>query len=164
MSIVKLGTKLKISYEAQNQKSGLLDITVKIEKPDGSILGTFPMVESSDNGFYRYERSTLGTDPEGDYICIINSPSEFKSKTHLKVTMLNVEGGGTGEGTVILTRGFVVGEISSNNLMGHIDSNLLKGQIEKEGSFGVGVLKSTTLNGSISNKFLTSYSMETKNG
>lgn len=109
-------------------------------------------------------KEVLGTDPEGDYICIINSPSEFKSKTHLKVTMLNVEGGGTGEGTVILTRGFVVGEISSNNLMGHIDSNLLKGQIEKEGSFGVGVLKSTTLNGSISNKFLTSYSMETKNG
>ena len=50
MSVVKLGTKLKVSYEAQNQKTGLLNITLKIEKPDGTFLGPFPMVETSDIG------------------------------------------------------------------------------------------------------------------
>jgi len=65
-----------VYYVALDRTSGLVDVELRIRKPDNSVAGVFIMTEQSGmNGTYYYEYTP---DLEGDYLFEANSISKPK--------------------------------------------------------------------------------------
>ena len=65
---------------AKNLASGLTGITAKVLRPDNSVIGTFPLSPSpggaSFSGLYYFDLVTAVTDPPGEWMAMVESPSE----------------------------------------------------------------------------------------
>lgn len=113
----KLGTPARILYESKNKTTGLTDIVATIEKPNGDVVGPFPLVEYA-TGFYRFNFITALSDPEGDYLGLISSPTEGHT-TNFKLALFSIEGGGSG-GAVIENCDPVIGQVGNLKLIGQV--------------------------------------------
>lgn len=119
-----LGQIYRITYVAKNQKSGLSNITAKVLKPDGSIVGPLALaeiVDASFNGAYMAQYTPSTSDPEGGYVFAIASPNEgnhraFKTESfHIKDTSIPI--GDIG----INRRSVLEAEVSQKqSIVGHI--------------------------------------------
>ena len=79
MSQATLGTPYRSYYLSKNYVSGLTGIYAQVRKPDGSIAGNFPLVESSGTmyaGTYWFDLYTLSSDPAGEWLVMAYSPTE----------------------------------------------------------------------------------------
>lgn len=79
MDLGYLGVPKRIVYVAKNYSTGLSGVYCKIQKPNGSIVGIFNMIEYTDidfKGMYFFDYITSLADPAGDYVAIIVSTSE----------------------------------------------------------------------------------------
>lgn len=154
MATGKLGKPAVISYQSKNGTTGLTDIKVTIIRPDLTPVGPFALTEYSP-GFYSYSFSTSLLDPEGDYLGIIDSPSE-SLQTHVKLSLFQPESGG---GASVTVGGVdLVGKLLTAPLQGKIvPSPILKGVIQLPTLKGVlpdntllkGKIYSTILKGKI---------------
>ena len=86
MATGQLGKNSRISYESKNKRTGLVNISVIIQRPDSVDLGPFPLVEYK-AGYYKYDFVTTLSDLEGDYLGIISSPSEGDHCAHFKLSL-----------------------------------------------------------------------------
>lgn len=68
----------RVVYEASSFRSGLTDIRALVLKPDLSVSGPYAMTEmpSAFRGRYFFDFITSASDPEGEYVTMIVSPSE----------------------------------------------------------------------------------------
>lgn len=74
-----LGIPYRVVYEAREHATGLSNISCRVIKPNGAIVGDFTLTEFANaafKGFYYFDLITQDTDPEGEWIAIINSASE----------------------------------------------------------------------------------------
>ena len=77
--MANLGTPERIYFQAKDFESGLTDITAYVTYANSSVAGPFLLSELSDikfKGFYYFDFPTLITDPFGNYLGIIKSPSQ----------------------------------------------------------------------------------------
>lgn len=77
----------RIVYSSKNGLSGLLDVVAYANKPNGAVAGPFPLVEfvsSRFRGLYYFDLLTSVSDPTGDWVINVISPSE-NIKTPVKV-------------------------------------------------------------------------------
>jgi hypothetical protein len=77
--LANLGVPFRICYESKNMVSGLTDVFCRVLRPDLSIAATLPMAEMTEPGFQGLYEATLPTttsDPEGEWIARIFSPTE----------------------------------------------------------------------------------------
>jgi len=92
-----LGLNYPIIYQAKNLQSGLTNITVKIIRPDNSVLGTFQMSEMTAqgmNGVYKYDLNTLSSDLKGEWLGNVDSPTEaYKVALRINFDSPNIAGG-----------------------------------------------------------------------
>lgn len=116
MATGQLGKAARVSYESKNRVSGLNDIEVTIQRPDGIDLGPFSMVEYKP-GFYLYDFITTLSDLEGDYLGFISSPSEGHS-AHFKLSLFKAVSGGSGGEIQITGCEPLIGKISPMRLFG----------------------------------------------
>jgi hypothetical protein len=69
----------RIVYIAKNLESGLSNINAHVMKPNGSLVGPFPLVEYTNPlfaGFYYFDFFTTSNDPLGTYVGVVNSQDE----------------------------------------------------------------------------------------
>lgn len=68
----------RVVYEARGFTPGLTDVRALIIKPDSSIAGPYALTEmpSAFRGRYFFDFITSASDPEGEYMAMIVSPSE----------------------------------------------------------------------------------------
>lgn len=75
-----LGTPHRIFYVAKNLAPGLTGITAKVLRPDNAVVGTFPLSPSpggaSFSGLYYFDLITSVSDPAGEWMAMVDSPSE----------------------------------------------------------------------------------------
>jgi len=73
-----LGTPYRVMYESKNLLSGLTNVIAQVMKPNGSVAGVYSLTELSGffAGIYYFDYTTLSTDPVGEYIVMVYSPSE----------------------------------------------------------------------------------------
>jgi hypothetical protein len=84
-----LGVPYKVFYAAKNFKTGLTDISAKIVKSDGVVIGPILLAELPEPGFTGTYTATIATsesDPEGDWLGIVN---ENGHSYPFRVTMRN---------------------------------------------------------------------------
>lgn len=85
-----LGTPHRVFYVAKNLATGLTGITAKVLRPDNVVIGTFPLSASPGGapfaGLYYFDLITANTDPEGEWMCMVDSPSEG-IRSPLKISM-----------------------------------------------------------------------------
>lgn len=77
-----------MAYIAKNNLSGLTNITARVLRVDGSVVGAFPLMEAASaffQGLYSFDFITQISNPPGEYLFVINSPTEGL-KTFQKVT------------------------------------------------------------------------------
>lgn len=101
-----LGVKAKVLYEAKNQRAGLTDVQAFVTKPDGSALLPIALSELGvgiSSGFYSFELPTSESDPEGDWIIIINSPTEGHKAKAVRSFVERPQSGGVTETLVVNT-------------------------------------------------------------
>jgi len=155
MATGRLGKTARISYEAKNQKTGLLDITVKIRKPNDTILGPFQMTEY-ELGFYKYDFATALNDLEGDYLCLIQSPTQnIKAQVKLSLFLAETGSGGT---SPALSESYLIAYVTPDDLRAEIGSSVdltalvddteLMGIVQNE-SHLIGFLSASNLIGEI---------------
>lgn len=85
----KLGRPYKISYTAKNFASGLTNIVARVEKPNGTYIGLFPLIEEVDSfyaGSYYFNLVLSNADLEGEYTVSIVEPTSGHREI-FKVTM-----------------------------------------------------------------------------
>lgn len=78
-----LGVSFRIMYQSKNHVSGLIDVSAKIKRPDGVVIGPLVLTEVADTDFegsYTATYTPAETDPEGNYIVALKSPSEGNHK------------------------------------------------------------------------------------
>jgi hypothetical protein len=83
-----LGILYKFFYQSLNNVEGLEDIYAKVLKPDGSILGSYPLTEMSDADFasiYYFDINLGIEEAEGEYIIAVIEPTSGFKK-HSKIT------------------------------------------------------------------------------
>tara|TARA_Y100000310_G_scaffold243676_1_gene248244 strand:- start:17606 stop:18082 length:477 start_codon:yes stop_codon:yes gene_type:complete len=101
-----LGTNAKVLYEAKNQRTGLTDVEAFVTKPDGSALLPIALSELGTgvlSGFYLLEIPTSDSDPEGDWIIIINSPTEGHKTKAVRSFVARPESGGVTKTIIVNT-------------------------------------------------------------
>ena len=159
--MARLGIANKIIYSSKDHVTGLENITAKVIKPNGLVMGPFNLSEITEPGFegnYFFNFSTSLSDPEGDYFGTIFSADE-NHRTNFKVSVYASEsGGGSGpvstdseepligiieditiSGSICDDDDFVLGNITDSNLSGEMgDDSLVSGNVD-----------SNTLNGSV---------------
>jgi hypothetical protein len=136
-----LGTAYRVSYIAKKFESGLTDITAQVIKPNGSVIGVFSLFEfdsAAFKGMYYFDLSTDVSDPEGEYIGLIHSPSE-DLKTGFKVTFRPAS-----------DSSFKQPSLEDSHLKGVLlDAPPLKGFILNSGKI-TGIVSASKLKGSVS--------------
>lgn len=83
-----LGQAHRIIYTSKNLVSGLTDVRAYVIKPDLTRVGPYPLSEFADpkfSGFYAFEFPTAPTDSQGEYIGVVESPSENSYRTPFKI-------------------------------------------------------------------------------
>jgi hypothetical protein len=111
-----LGTKARVLYEAKNQRSGLTDVQAFVTKPDGSALLTIALNELGagiGSGFYFFELQSSVSDPEGDWIIIINSPTEGHKTKAIRSFVERPQTGGVTETIVVNTPDRIISKTRS---------------------------------------------------
>ena len=101
-----LGVKASIIYEARNQLSGLTDVEAFVTKPDGSALTPIALTEMGGTigeGFYKFDLPTSESDPEGDWIILIDSPTEGHKAKAIRSFVTRPTSGGVSETIVVNT-------------------------------------------------------------
>lgn len=127
----KLGRPYKVVYAAKNFVTGLTNIVARVEKPNGTYIGLFPLIESGDaffTGIYSFDLNLSALNPEGEYTIVIIEPTSGHKDVR-KVTMeldgAGGGGGGSGANSVLL-----FGKINNNILTGKIKMpSVLTGKI-----------------------------------
>jgi len=87
----KIGRPYKVVYVAKGFTTGLTNIVAKVEKPNGSYVDLFPLIEDVDSfyaGTYYFNLVTSLADPEGEYTVVIVEPTSTHREV-LKVTLEN---------------------------------------------------------------------------
>lgn len=78
--MARLGTPYRVVYHSKNGIAGLTGLTAQVLKPNGSVIGVFPLSPlpggSFFNGLYYFDLITATTDPEGEWVGYISSPTE----------------------------------------------------------------------------------------
>lgn len=99
-----LGQPERVFYEAKNFRSGLANITVNIKRPDGNT-NTAPMNElpAPFLGVYFYDLMTSMTDPIGEYLFLVNSPTENRKDITIRFFEPAQSGGGTATSSIFTT-------------------------------------------------------------
>lgn len=84
-----LGVPFTLSYSARNYRSGLTNVIALVIKPNGSIAGPYQMSEAAApfGGRYYAQFLTSTSDPEGEYLAEIFSPSESPNPSPLRVPL-----------------------------------------------------------------------------
>lgn len=83
-----LGQAHRITYISKSLVSGLTDIKAYVIKPDLTRVGPFALNELADtkfSGVYFFDFNTAPTDSPGEYIGIIESPSEGNHRAPFKI-------------------------------------------------------------------------------
>lgn len=130
--MAKLGFANKILYTSKDLIAGLANISAKIIKPNGSVIGPFVLTEMTEPGFegnYFFTFSTSLSDPEGDYIGSIISPDE-SHKTNFKVSIYADSSGGGGTIAVSSDEQPLVGIVEDITVIGILeDAELMSGDL-----------------------------------
>lgn len=80
-----LGVSYRLAYEAKAFRTGLSNIIAVVLRPDGSFTPAMPMVELSTPGFtgiYAVQFPSSFSDPEGEYLAVIVSPTDNVRDVH----------------------------------------------------------------------------------
>jgi len=83
-----LGQPHRITYISKSLVSGLTDIKAYVIKPDLTRVGPFLLSELADSkfsGFYFFDYVTLAADAPGEYIGVVDSPSEGNHRAPFKI-------------------------------------------------------------------------------
>lgn len=92
--MAQLGKPEKVVYTAKQLTTGLTDIKAYVMKPNGDIVGPFPLLEVDDNNFEGIYTFSFHTDSVNDehgvYVGIIVSPSE-NHRTSFKLNYESLE-------------------------------------------------------------------------
>jgi len=90
MAIATLGRPHRVFYESKNLVSGLTTIKAYVLRPDLSRVGPYSLAEVADvkfTGVYFFDLSTSLSDPPGEYMVVIESPSENNYRTMVKIVV-----------------------------------------------------------------------------
>lgn len=118
MSVVNRGDTATITYQAINNQEGLEDITAIVFRPVTGQEGPFSLVEYSP-GFYRFFFTPSLSDPTGDYIGLVRSPSE-NNEAQFKISVVGDSGGGS---SVNSQASEIVGVLDTAELLGSVESS-----------------------------------------
>lgn len=153
----KLGRPYKIVYAAKNFASGLTNVVARVEKPNGTYIGLFPLIEDVDSfyaGTYYFNLVLSNSDLEGEYTVIIVEPTSAHREVY-KVTM---------EREIDVTFNFedfdVKGKVTLDQKLKAkiIPLTILKGTISKESVMLTGKI----LNNALVGKIITTNQLKAK--
>lgn len=72
-----LGVPYRVVYAAKNFTAGVTPINARVIKPNNAVVGVFSLLAlPSFPGFYYFDLLTVTGDPEGEWICVVESPTE----------------------------------------------------------------------------------------
>lgn len=80
-----LGVPYRLAYEAKNFTSGLSNIIAVVLRPDGSFGSAMSMAELTAPGFagiYAAQYASSTSDPEGEYLAVVISPTDNVRDVH----------------------------------------------------------------------------------
>lgn len=78
--MANLGTPYRVVYAAKNFVSGVTGIVAKVMKPNNAVLGVYALSALPGGvdfaGLYYFDLITSTLDPEGEWVVVIQSPTE----------------------------------------------------------------------------------------
>lgn len=85
-----LGVPYRILYLAKGYRSGLTDVVAVVVKPNGGMVGVFPMREfpAPFTGQYYYDYLSGQGDPQGEYFSLVISPTE-QTQDSARISLYN---------------------------------------------------------------------------
>lgn len=130
-----LGTPYRFTYTARGFSSGL-SLSAKVIKPNGSVLGTFSLVEFAEiefAGVYYFDMLTTQLMPEGEYVVVVNEIGyKIAGKVSMRLPNAGEESFSICEPAIgrIESRQ-ISGKIQLNSpILGVVNSNAIVGTVE----------------------------------
>lgn len=133
-----LGTPYRFVYTARGFTSGLT-LFAKVIKPNGSVLGTFSLVEFSDPAFvgvYYFDMLTTQLMPEGEYAIVVTEDANFKQtgKVSMRLPSAGEESFSICEPIIgRIEARQILGKIQLNSpILGVVSANAIVGRVESK--------------------------------